>query len=354
VTSYVAMLAVVVPTIGMLAAAATRVRECGPGAGPDDQPRARLAAISAYLMVLLLVVFGLKTWANWPILALLPLLLLATIGARPTASTGSELARPRGEMSGDIAGQPAVAPKPTPRAEAAGALVEGPVVCIPLFWSLFLVFGISVGVALTTLNVLSAIVASRGLSHELPSLLLVVQMGADTSARLLSGAAVWAGRVRVTHLLVAAPVLGLAGQVLLALGGEPSLFVACALLGLCDGIAWMSAPLFVGQTFGLAKVGFNFGLTTLAAALFQSLFSLGIEPYFYRRHASAGGEHSCLGEACFTATHWILAAFSVFAVLAALFLHLDVARRQRGAAKQTVDSSPCSENCASDTSGESS
>jgi len=349
VTSYVAMLAVVVPTIGMLAAAATRVRECGPGAGPDDQPRARLAAISAYLMVLLLVVFGLKTWANWPILALLPLLLLATIGARPTASTGSELARPRGEMSGDIAGQPAVAPKPTPRAEAAGALVEGPVVCIPLFWSLFLVFGISVGVALTTLNVLSAIVASRGLSHELPSLLLVVQMGADTFARLLSGTAVWAKRVQVTHLLIAAPVLGLAGQVLLALGGEPSLFAACALLGLCDGIAWMSAPLFVGQTFGLAKVGFNFGLTTLAAAAFQSLFSLGIEPYFYKQHASAAGGHSCFGEACFTATHWILAAFSAFAVLAALFLHRDVTRRQR-AAEHKDDSSTCDRNCVSNAS----
>lgn len=320
VPSYMLLLATAVPLVALAAAAATRVHGGAPLPARGDHTRLRFAALFVGLVVLIILVFGsklsqtfldpsVKTWGNYVVLAFLPVFLAVPIGAgreppptaEPANAGGAEAARKEGGED-DVGDE------------------ETPVLRRGLFWSLFLAFGITVGAALMTLNIISSMVISRGLRSDWASLLVVVQMGADTAARLLAGTAVWAGIARLTHLLVCAPILALVAQLMLARGGDFSLCVACALLGLSDGIMWMGAPLFVGQAFGLTRAGFNFGLITLAAAVFQSLFSLGLEPYFYRLHL-APGDADCLGAECFAATHLAVAACCAVAAAAALHLH---------------------------------
>merc|ERR1719277_2206992 len=174
-----------------------------------------------------------------------------------------------------------------------------------------------------TLNILSAIVTSRSMEHETAGVLVVVQMGFDTAGRLASGFLV--GRLSLTHFLVLSPCLSVVGQILLAGGSSTGLYIACAMLGLSDGIMWTMGPLFVGKAFGLERVGRHFGITVLSAALFQATLSLGLEPFVYHQH-TAPGEHVCFGSSCFAATHWTACAAAAVAVAAALHVHFTWSR----------------------------
>lgn len=321
VVNYIVLLAIVIPVFTFLAALATRVRE-GHAAGARDHAGRRFAVLLAGLSILIAVVFSknlveqlvepsIKTWANFVILALLSLFLCISAGAGPAGAAPSKDATADSEVD---RGQESTAVS----SSTDGAKAKRPAEYQALFWSHFLAFGIVVGVDLMTLNILSAIVTSRSMEHETAGVLVVIQMGFDTAGRLASGFLV--GRFSLTHLLILSPCFSVVGQILLAGGSSIGLYIACAMLGLSDGIMWTMGPLFVGKAFGLERVGRHFGITVLSAALFQATLSLGLEPFVYQQHTSPG-ETDCVGSSCFAATHWTACANACVAVAAALHVH---------------------------------
>jgi len=325
VTNYMLLLGFVVPAVTILAALGTQVRE-GHAAGAGDRIGHRFTMLLIGLSALIAVVFSknlveklvdpsIKTWANYLILALLAVFLCLPIGAGPARAQAPKAAAADAEAA---SGNESASTSSSSAAADAAASTGRSAECQPLFWSHFVAFGITVGVDLMTLNVLSAIATARGMEHGAAGPLVVVQMGFDTMGRLASGFLV--GRLRLTHLLVLAPALSAIGQILLAGGSSAGLYIACATLGLSDGIMWTMGPLFVGKAFGLEHVGRNFGITVLSAALFQASFSLGLEPLVYRQH-KAPGETVCMGSSCFGTTHRIACIFAGVAVLAALHVH---------------------------------
>mmetsp|Transcript_11360 Transcript_11360/g.28238 ORF Transcript_11360/g.28238 Transcript_11360/m.28238 type:complete len:510 (-) Transcript_11360:391-1920(-) len=321
VTNYMVLLAVAIPAITIIAALATRVRE-GHVTGERDHASFRFTVLLVSLSTLIAVVFGknlveklvepsIKTWANYVLLALLSLFLCLSVGAGPAGASPSKDTIADSETD---SGQESTAAPSHSDDDKAGRPAE----CQALFWSHFLAFGITIGVDLMTLNILSAIVASRGMDHRTAGSLVVIQMGFDTTGRLASGFLV--GKLKLTQLLVLAPALTVVGQILLAAGSSVGLYIACAMLGLSDGIMWTMGPLFIGKAFGLQRVGRHFGVTVLSAAIFQAALSLGLEPFVYRQHTLAG-ETVCFGNSCFAATHWTACAAACVAIAAALHVH---------------------------------
>ena len=192
------------------------------------------------------------------------------------------------------------------------------------FWALWLIFGVTVGGDVLTLNILSSIVKSRGEDPDIASMCVIIVMAADTLSRFGSGFAVSAG-ASPGLLLCFGPLLMVIAQLMLATDrGPPLLYLACVVTGLSDGIVWSLAPLLTGRLFGLAAAGRNFGMIVLSAACFALLLSLGLEPAVYEAHREPGAA-GCLGVECFALTHYVAAGLGGVGVAVSIHLKRQIA-----------------------------
>lgn len=350
VVTYMLFLAAVVPTLGATGAALTRSKPWQPGGEPPLPPGALLRRPIVFnfflLGTMLLIAFvavsnymaldtpRVQVWASY-----VTLVLLASFALAPLAAPGPDKAdleadgqghRPgpdRGERErGSRDGADSRLACETPSINVAEPATPGclaalwaDVVGRPAFWALWLLFGATVGVAITTLNTLSSIAASRGEDHSVGAFAVILLTSSDTFSRFVSGFVVGRG-APATTVFTLGPVLGIAGQALLVASGDVNaMYAACVLVGLSDGVMWTLGPLYTGKLFGLPAAGRNFGLVILSAAAWGLALSLYVEPLFFYRHAQGGVD--CYGAKCFEGLHFVSIGALVAAFAAACFLH---------------------------------
>eukprot|EP00931_Biecheleriopsis_adriatica_P056493 TRINITY_DN33476_c0_g1_i1.p1 TRINITY_DN33476_c0_g1~~TRINITY_DN33476_c0_g1_i1.p1 ORF type:complete len:513 (+),score=79.01 TRINITY_DN33476_c0_g1_i1:65-1603(+) len=311
---YMKFLAVIVPAVTFLAGLASIVRE---GEANVGGLRFRLSFVTAILIALTVFIFAqnlliqlgnfqsMTIWGGYVILALTLMLLLLPVGGAHALT---------------------IARSPEVNTYETGSKVEPASDCKSVFkdwrfWAVVIVFGITVGVDLMTLNVMSNLAIAQGLPDGSGATLVVVQMTADTVARLSSGFLVAGDLARPTLMFSVAPFLTIVGQLLLttASGKSALVYLASIMLGMSDGLMWSLGPLLTGQLFGLKNVGRNFGVVVASAAVFQCALSLGLEPLVYDSHKQSGEVH-CIGNSCFTWTHGTSAVLAMLAFFLAAHL----------------------------------
>jgi MFS family permease len=200
----------------------------------------------------------------------------------------------------------------------------------PTAWLMLWTTTILVGAGTVVTNSVGQMVQSLGLDSKVTSASLAFFSVSQAAARVLTGslsesALGWNTRMccidsgvpRPFFLLVAS-LLGFLAHLLLGFAqSEVTFVIGAALAGAAFGMVWPLMVLISAEVFGVAGAGQNYmfydGVSCAAGTLLLTKF-VAQEVYEYNMDRSSGSQ-TCIGMACYQATHLIVAGLSLTCVL---------------------------------------
>lgn len=194
---------------------------------------------------------------------------------------------------------------------------------------------ILVGGGIVETNNMGQMVEALHFPRETASASLAFFSVAQSAARVVTGALSesalnWPTRsccidegVPRPFFLAVAAIVGVISHFVLAVATSKYAFVVgVTLCGAAFGMSWPLLVLIVGEVFGTENVGANYmffdGFTSAAGSLLLSKF---VAQEVYESHVDRTNDPenvTCLGQACFSATHYIIVALSAICIFTSL------------------------------------
>jgi Major Facilitator Superfamily len=200
----------------------------------------------------------------------------------------------------------------------------------PTAWLMLWTTTILVGAGTVVTNSVGQMVQALGLDSKVTAASLAFFSVSQAAARVLTGslsesALGWNTRMccidsgvpRPFFLLVAS-LVGFVAHLLLGFAqSEIAFVIGAALAGAAFGMVWPLMVLISAEVFGVAGAGQNYmfydGVSSAAGTLLLTKF-VAQDVYEYNMDRSSGSQ-TCIGMACYQATHLIVAGLSLTCVL---------------------------------------
>eukprot|EP00300_Choanocystis_sp_HF-7_P019721 c20413_g1_i2.p1 GENE.c20413_g1_i2~~c20413_g1_i2.p1 ORF type:complete len:537 (-),score=85.69 c20413_g1_i2:1296-2906(-) len=196
-------------------------------------------------------------------------------------------------------------------------------------WLLFAAILMSAGSGLIVINNITQITQSIvGPKHSYLGLktVLVAVLGCfNCGGRLVAGFVTdkFARTIpRTLFLAVWISIMAASMALLTAFGNIPALSISVALMAFSYGLIFSTSASLVGDLFGTAHYGANYGVVDFAPAVGSLIFATKVAGTIYDRHAHEGGQQGrvCYGHECYQLTFAIATIASCLGVGCSLLL----------------------------------
>ncbi|VVA91824.1 unnamed protein product [Arabis nemorensis] len=323
--SFILLLAIVPPLLSVLVMPLVRIYETRTVDEKKhlDGLSTLSLIIAAYLMIIIIVKssFGLPSWANSVILAILLVLLssplLIVIQAYRDNKPSSHVYSPLVDnMEAATSSEISVfdEDKSLNILQAMGKVD---------FWLLFLAMICGMGSGISTINNMRQIGESLQYSSiEINTLLslwsiwnFVGRFGAGYASDLLLHKKGWPRPVLMAATLGTMTI----GHLIIASGFQGNLYPGSIIVGVCYGSQWSLMPTITSELFGVKHMGTIYNTISIASPMGSYIFSVRLIGYIYDRTISGEG-NTCYGPHCFRLSFMIIASVASLGFLVSCVL----------------------------------